>query len=519
VFDAKSSSRVFLGQGADNELRITGALTLAAVVQVDRAPANKAAVISKWQLIDGGRAYELGVGPDLCIYFHVSASGKWDGRAAEVMADRPLKIGVPYLLAGVFEPKRQLNVYINGVRANEEPSPRPVPKAIFNTVTPVIVGARPGSGVGLTGRISDVWFFDRVLSCRRLEQLTRAAGVTSQVEPAPPLPNPPYDLSAIRNDVRAWYRQLHAPGKPYGAYRLNLMVQPDLYASADVAWIRWMMDDLNALTDAQRRDWISFIQTQQRPDGTYRHITGHIAAHAFCHATGALRMLNGAHKVRPAFLDRYLDIGTIDHWLNGIDWQRPWGASHDIWGAGLPLACTPETPQAWREALFAWLDREVDPKTGMWRRGIRYDNPVEPLGGAFHIWPIYAALGRDLPYPHRIIDSVLAMQRADGSFEGGFGYGNMDAVWVLAYLLERTSHRGSEVRAALKRSLTGLMRAYARRRSRWLSDAHSTESRIATLAILSATLPDQFRGRPWRNPWHCRDLFIIRVAGRAASQN
>ncbi|MBN1344593.1 MAG: LamG domain-containing protein [Phycisphaerae bacterium] len=514
AFDASRDTRIFLGQGAGNELQISGALTVAAVLQVDQAPSGKSAIVSKWQLVDGGRSYELGVGADLCLYFHVSASGKWDRDAAEIQGERPLKIGVPYLVAGVFDPDSRLEVSINGILATENPSPRPVPKALFKAVTPTLVGTRPGSPVaqGFTGKISEVWIFDRALSEGDLKRLTRDAGVTTPVEPLPPVPKPPYDLQSIRNDVREWYAGLQAPGKPYGAYRLSPSVPPDLYASADVAWIRWMMDDLTALSDAQRREWIGFIQDQQQPDGTYRHRTGHIATHAFCHATGALNMLGGPQRYAPKFLDRYRDVAKMDQWLSGIDWQHAWGASHDIWGAGLPLACTPETPQAWRDALFAWLDRQVEPRTGMWRRGVQYPDALEPLGGAFHIWPIYAALGRELLYPERIIDLVLAMQCPDGSFDGGFGYGNMDGVWVLAYLIDRTAYRRDEVRQALLRNLSGLMRAFGRRKLQWLSGAHDTESRVAALAILSTVLPDQFRGAAWRNPWHRRELFVIRVA-------
>lgn len=513
-FDARVDSQIFLGQGAGDELRIKGPLTLAAVVQVDELPANKAAIISKWQLIDVGRAYEFGVGQGGLIYFHVSASGMWDRYATEVTADRPIRPGMPYLLAGVFEPSRRLDVYINGVRANAEPPARPAPKSICDVPTPVLIGTRPGTRgtTGLTGRIGEVWIFDRALADGDLRRLTGEAGVTSEVEPMPADPEPPYDLNAIRDEVRAWYRRLEAPGEPYGAYCMQPKTAPDLYASADVAWIRWMMDDLGALTTSQRSEWIGYIQSQQQPDGTYRHRTTHCPAHAFCHATGALNMLGGAHKVRPAFLDRYLDVDGVAQWLAGIDWQRPWGASHDIWGAGLPLACTPTTPKRWRDALFQWLDGQVDPSTGFWRRGVTYDYPLEPLGGAFHIWPIYAAMGRDLPFPDRIIDAVLSIQQADGSFDGGFGYGNMDAVWVLAYLMDRTSHRRDDVRRALDKSAKGLMRAYVRRRHQWLGDAHGTESRIAALAILSIGLPDRFEGKAWRNPWHCRELFVINVA-------
>ncbi len=513
-FQGGRNSQLFLGLGAEHELDIAGAVTVAVVLQVDEPPSGKTAVVSKWQLINLGRSFELGIGRDLYPHFHISSSGMWDAEAAEIVGDRPIKAGEPYLLAGVFEPGRRLDVYVNGVRSNEEPPARPIPKKMYVSPTPVLVGVRPGSrpGSGLTGRVSEVLIYNRALAQGEIERLARRAGITSEVPPVPPAPEPPYRLEAIRDATRAWYRKLQAPEAPYGAYRLKPTSKPDLYASADIAWIRWMMDDLNALTPEQRRAWIDVIQDQQRPDGSYVHITGHCPTHAFCHATGALNMLGGKQRYRPKLLDPYLDVADMPRWLDSIDWTKPWGASHDIWGAGVPLACTPSTPQAWREALFAWLDKEVDPKTGMWRRGVPVESGLELLGGAFHIWPIYAAMGRELPHADEVIDFVLALQRADGSFDGGFGYGNMDGAWVLAYLMERRSHRRDEVREALRRCMAGLMKAYVRRHQHWLSDAHGTESRIATIAIISEVLPELFEGRAWRNPWHRRELFVIKVA-------
>jgi hypothetical protein len=140
---------------------------------------------------------------------------------------------------------------------------------------------------------------------------------------------------------------------------------------------------------------------------------------------------------------------------------------------------------------------------------------MEYLGGAFHIWPLYAALERPLPYPERVIDSVLRLQEANGAFGGGFDYGNMDGVWVLQYLAQRRPYRREDVLAALERNAHGLMRLYNDEPSRFLGSAHSTESRIATLAILQAALPELFTAeRPWRNPWHRRELFVIRCEGQ-----
>ena len=178
----------------------------------------------------------------------------------------------------------------------------------------------------------------------------------------------------------------------------------------------------------------------------------------------------------------------------------------------MPLVSTPATPQVWKDALFAWLDAEVDPRTGFWRKGVKARSPLQYLGGAFHIWPAYAAAGRPLPCPERVVDGVLKLQRPNGSFDGGFDYGNMDGVWVLEHLCKRHAYRRKDVLAALARNLRGLMDLYNTAPGRFFTDAHSTESRIATLAILQAALPRMLTSRKaWRNPWHRRELFVIAV--------
>jgi len=112
-----------------------------------------------------------------------------------------------------------------------------------------------------------------------------------------------------------------------------------------------------------------------------------------------------------------------------------------------------------------------------------------------------------------VVDHVLRLQRANGSFDGGFGYGNMDAVWVLQYLQDRVPGCRDAISAALDKNLHGLVRLYNVAPARFFADAHATEARIATFAILQAGLPKRFRGASvWRIPWHNRRLFEIKVA-------
>lgn len=513
-FDHAQRHFVDLGQGADGSFKLNGPVTIQTVFKLHSIPPAKVALVSKWQTRAGGRSYELGVTPMGWVFFTVSASGNWDRNAVELLSTRMLRAGGTYHVAAVYVPGKRMTLFINGHESGQ--IDRRVPTSIFDSTTPLWLGNRFGNPAACG--------FDGWIATVDIERAARAASaIRKSAAPLPLTDLPerwtgtlahPIDLSRVRAKTTDWYERLAAPGQPYGAYRLLPGRPPDMYASADVAWIRWIMDDLR-LSAAQRRQWIDFIQAQQNSkDGTYRHITGHCPAHAFCHATGALNMLGGKQRWAPRFLERYRNTQGIAAWLDQIDWVHQWGASHDIWGAGVPLACSPQTPDAWRTTLFEWLDNEVDPATGFWRRGQAARSPLESLGGAFHIWPIYAALGRPLPYPERVLDHVIKLQHEDGSFDGGFGYGNMDGIWVLEYLLHQTTYRHADVVAALQRNLDGLVQLYNNQPPRFYTDAHSTESRIASLAILQDALPDQFADTgQWRNPWHERRLFAIEVSG------
>ena len=469
---------------------IEGAATLTVQIRLDRLPREKAGLVGRWKLAEGGRSFELGVFPSGHLFFTASASGGWPREAREIRSPEPIPLGELVEVGFAFAPAESMQLLVNGevVRATG----LGVPSRLFPAELPIHLGCRAGG---------EHHAFSGIVAGLRIVEGTQP---TTSSPPAPP-----WKLDELRQATRRWYETLEVEGRPYGAYALRPGQEPDLYAAADLAWIRWMTSDLE-LTDGERGEWLDFIASCQRDDGGFRHGTGHCPTHAFCHATGAVKMLGGSHRRAPLLLEPYREIGRIPEWLDGLRWDRPWGASHDIWGAGLPIACSNETPDEWREAFFAWCDREVDPATGYWRRGVPVARALAGLGGAFHIWPIYAAMDRDLPYPERIIDSTLSFQQADGSFDGGFGYGHMDALWVLAHLLERVEHRREEVRAALERATTGLMEMERYEGELFWSDAHGTLSRIASLAICYEVLPERFESaHPWRNPWSKRELFLI----------
>ena len=72
----------------------------------------------------------------------------------------------------------------------------------------------------------------------------------------------------------------------------------------------------------------------------------------------------------------------------------------------------PEREIRLHDWAFKWLDAHADPATGYWAG--KTPNRVHQLGGAFHMYHLYACFGREWPYAARVVDATLASQRADG---------------------------------------------------------------------------------------------------------
>ena len=181
-FDGKRLTRVDLGQGRDECLRLRGALTLATVVQLTQLPRTKTPFVSKWNTGANGRSYEIGVTPARKVFFAISASGKYDSQAREVYSALMLRLGVPYTVVGVYEPGRRMAVYINGVLSGRLGSR--IPKTIFDSPTPVLLGNRPGNerGCGLDGLLAGAWIYSAALRPDVISAWTKELGLTEPPE-------------------------------------------------------------------------------------------------------------------------------------------------------------------------------------------------------------------------------------------------------------------------------------------------------------------------------------------------
>ncbi|HPO12032.1 MAG TPA: hypothetical protein PLI09_01200 [Candidatus Hydrogenedentes bacterium] len=301
------------------------------------------------------------------------------------------------------------------------------------------------------------------------------------------------DLSEVRREVMAYITVLQVPGKPYGCYRLKPSGEAELYATCDVAILRTVMGESlkQTLSDQQRQEWIAHINSFAQEDGEYKG-GRHSKQHRNGMVIGALGVLGGKQKYPIRFYGDFNTIEKVEPWLEQIAWSRLWESSHLFWGGmhcySMSSACT----DAWRDAVFTWLDANLDPETGWWRKGEKHSDTNQPLGGGAHLWPIYQHHTRPFPYPEKVIDSILALQRADGSWLSFGSYLDLDALYGLSFMHSLApDHRANDVRGAVRRYGDLALARYAPYLA-GTPDTHHVLGTIGGLGLLHQLDPERF---------------------------
>jgi len=304
-------------------------------------------------------------------------------------------------------------------------------------------------------------------------------------------------LAEVRREVMAYIETARVPGKPLGWYydKPGKTNAPSLYASCDVAHTRTVMgEDLQkTLTPAQRKAWIAHINSFAKPDGTYGPArANHSPHHANGMVVGALGVLGGKQKHPVSLYDAFDTPEKVGAWLETVDWRKQWGGSHLFWGGMHCFSMSRRCTDAWRQAVFDWLDNNLDPQTGWWRKGVAHAGPYEPLGGGAHIWPIYQHHHRRFPLPERVIDSILALQKTDGSWLNYGNYMDLDALYGLAYMRSLApQHRRADILDAARRHGRGLVAQWPAFLAK-KPDLHVLLGAVGAFGLLQQLLPETY---------------------------
>jgi hypothetical protein len=325
----------------------------------------------------------------------------------------------------------------------------------------------------------------------------------------------PRDLQPLLDTVASVVAR-HALG-PAGAYARWTRPEPsgprDLginpYGCADAVNLLYTLGRLPRGQD-ERSAWIDTLQGLQDPeDGLFREATHH-PIHTTAHCVAALELLDAGPRHPLRGLEQLRTPEAVEAFLDALDWAgNPWLESHR--GAGLyaALVLTGDVDAVWEERYFAWLAREVDPPTGLLRRGCvpqvpENDGLLFPhLAGTFHYLFNFEHAHRDLPHSEALVETCLRI------FEGGLfpfsrfvGFAEIDWVYCLTRSLRRSGHRSADARRALATFAehhVDFLSSLDPGTDDGLDDLHGLFGTVCALAELQAVLGERLRSdRPLR---------------------
>ncbi len=300
----------------------------------------------------------------------------------------------------------------------------------------------------------------------------------------------------------------HALGRP-GAFARFTRPGPagdravglDPYGCADAANLLWTLDRFPDHADL-RGHFVDTLQGMQDPVSGLWHESTHDPVHTTAHCIAALELFD-ARPLHPlAALAPYRDAAQMERFLDTLPWrENAWHASHR--GAGLyaALMLAGEVDAAWEERYFDWLAREVDPATGLLRRGaVPAGEAGEPhwfghLAGTFHYLFNFEHRGRALPFAAARVETCLRIhQRERFPLARFLGFAEVD--WV--YVLHRALRDAPDHTAEAQRSIDALARRYVALLSSLdpatdagLDDLHAVFGAASALAALQQAIPDR----------------------------
>ncbi|MFC8142711.1 acyltransferase [Streptomyces paradoxus] len=180
---------------------------------------------------------------------------------------------------------------------------------------------------------------------------------------------------------------------------------------------------------------------------------GAAAYHVLC--VGYALQLLGSSFAHPVHAVRTTTPDRLVRQLDALPWRdRAWhaGAWVDSWATaahGNLRAGASGAPGA-LEALFGWLHTHADPWTGMWGSPTRESGRLQMVNGYYRLTRgSFAQFGLPVPYPERVIDTVLDHARDPRHFTPGRenACNVLDVIHPLWLCARQTTHRGEEARS------------------------------------------------------------------------
>ena len=305
-----------------------------------------------------------------------------------------------------------------------------------------------------------------------------------------------------------------------------------LYASCFAYMLYHYLGRTEELTLEEKRGWAAYLNSWQDPKSGYfigpelveselksrKHSYEHIAQHLAAHVLPTLALLGALPKYPLGFAHPFVKLEYLQAWLEVRNWRDAWLEGNNLLFIGQFLIFLRDfeknaEAQKALDCYFDWLDREVDPTTGLWGTNGFCSN-ANALYGGYHQLLVYYYENRPVRHPNRLVDVALSLQHPDGGFNpdgGGGACEDVDTVDILVNMYKQTDYKRSRIRIALRRSLRQILDMQApdggfvyRRDQPFIhmgitktaspanqSNLFPTWFRIHTLALISEILTDE----------------------------
>ena len=260
-----------------------------------------------------------------------------------------------------------------------------------------------------------------------------------------------------------WERQFISGSEP-GAFSYKIGGPTSCYGSTDMLISRYIINDLD-LTEAEKNSWGEVINRFHDPaTGWYKKsYTMHHREHTTAYAVAALQLIDRVPAHPMNWKEPILTSeAAMEKWIAGVNWSIIWPGSHVVTGVPAVLAMLGQGSDEFFDWYFKWLDREADPKSGFWCRGLVHRLKIFPrptkheMGGAFHMYYIYEYMNRQWPYPEKIIDETLRLQHKNGLWDKDVTYCiDLDGIYNLTRSSRNAGgYRSNDIEEAIIRYLT-----------------------------------------------------------------
>lgn len=252
-----------------------------------------------------------------------------------------------------------------------------------------------------------------------------------------------------------------------------------LYGSCFAVMILHYLKQLDALTQEEKLAWAAYLNAWQDPETGYflgpelvaeelksrKHSYEHVSQHLAVHVLPALRLLGSQPQYPLTFAHQYLDPDFLQSWLDARDWHDAWLEGNNLLFVGqflVYLRDNENMPEAQNalDLFFSWLDKEVDPATGLWGSNGFCSNPAALYGG-YHQLLVYYYENHPVNYPERLVDVALSMQHADGGFDpsgGGGACKDADTVDILVNMYKAVDYKRPQIRIALRKGIEHILK-------------------------------------------------------------